>query len=338
MTTLAEKPSLSPNNELMTLPAERISPVASAIDRIAKLSLNVADRFEANKRSKLDTPAESPSDEANEIFLSEASVEEYDADEATAEKDGKSRNILRNVGSGAIGALRGTGEFAIGAGIIGGRKLKESAVVFGTRVDSIIEKADTGYNTFDAKLENFADSLIERKDLAIQHKVERRAERAEQKALADYDKMRDKANAENERFDAKAEKVKQRAAEALIRKDARKQKWAARKAAVIQAFSTAKNATVNFGLDTAAGAKNIYETASTKTVEVTNKGVDNILFGASDAAETISAGIDKTISAGERLRIRAGEIRSVGAAAIEGARVYGGAASQQARDKRSNTQ
>lgn len=186
-----------------------------------------------------DTPSVDSVDELERLFKespdesekTEASVE---ANETSAESENRGREFFRSIGTNAIGALRRTGEFFAGAGILAGRRAKAAGETVKGKTDEvmtaaksaagrIVEEAkssgdaltvrvDAGFDRLDNGVDKVRQGIADRFTSAMERKKHRLDTRAELKK--DIAAAKEKARARNAGFGIAAPDVPEQPAQA----------------------------------------------------------------------------------------------------------------------------
>jgi|GEM_PF-5549512 len=321
--------------------------IRSGADVVTAIAQRIADRLDARAQAKIARQQGGDQSTMGEVIPIKPEVAE-DAEP----RESKARRVLADIGTGALGALRATGELAVGVGVVTGDAIK-------SRIDTTV-----------------AASLA-RKAERVQARDERREERAAERdaALAAKERAEAQKFAESEarraeRAAERAERYEARKAAALARREARHEKWNARKESLkiavtstIDAGRQRVEATVDAGrqrVESAidAGRRGVEATidAGRRGVEAANKAIseraDAVAEALNNRTEALNERADAAIDAfnrgiasaadygrqkyedargaAERLKGRVDDTRAIGAAAIEAAR----AARSTLRDQR----
>ena len=297
-TTIEQAPTRDASLDTEVVTSKTGDRLRSGADFITNVAGRLADRLDANAQARV---ARLEARQLNAADLLTADTPDMpDALESTpdtAERELRARDVLKSIGAGAMGALRATGEFAVGAGIVAGMAARRGIEAVQARKARHME----------ARAERKAERQAEREAAREARQAERDQRQAEQEAR------------QQERLTQKAEALEARRQAAEARREARHEKWQARKDSLQMAISSAEaaiattlnNATERFDAAVDRGiarAGDIKDAAVDRFTTIKDATVER----ATETGRSMKRGA-------EWLKTRVDDTRAIGAAAFEAA-------------------
>lgn len=319
--------AVAPQQEAITSKAgERLR---GGADFISSAASRLADRLDARAQAK--AQHETPSIDMSPF---EAQMDQPDSPEDGHEKESRGKAFVNRIGVNALGALRATGELAVGSGILAGRAAKRGGEYAADKVTDTadrfrvqtVEVAGRVKSEIIADVQHLKSEALERKQARLDARAERKTQRAEEREARQSEKAAEK-------------EVRAKAAEA--RRDARRSQWRARKESISLALSSAETAVsdkiaaaasrvMDMSKEVAEKAAEVRETAvsaATNTYEAGKNKAEAAIIATSRGAATAvensrdvyRAGAEKSRRGAEWLKSRVDDTRAVGSAALDAA-------------------